>query len=48
MSKRHALIAAAILALTSASAHAQTAPGAWQVRQEWVAAHEAFLAVDRP
>jgi aminopeptidase YwaD len=46
MSKRHALIAAAILALTSASAHAQTPSSQWQVKQEWVAAHEAFLAGD--
>lgn len=46
MSKRHALIAAAVLALTSASAHAQTQSSQWQVKQDWVAAHEAFLAGD--
>jgi aminopeptidase YwaD len=46
MSKRHLLIATAILAFASVSAHAQTATGDWQVKQEWVAAHEAFLAGD--
>jgi len=46
MSKRHAILAAAILALTSASAHAQAQTSGWQVKQEWVAAHEAFLAGD--
>ena len=40
--KNSALIAAAILALTSTSTHAQD----WQVKQQWVAAHEAFLAGD--
>ncbi|HEX8470770.1 MAG TPA: M28 family peptidase [Brevundimonas sp.] len=40
--KNSALIAAAILAFTSTSTHAQD----WQVKQEWVAAHEAFLAGD--
>jgi hypothetical protein len=42
MSNRHALLAAAILALASTSAQAED----WRVKQEWVAAHEAFLAGD--
>ena len=40
--KNSALIAVAVLAFTSTSTYAQD----WQVKQEWVAAHEAFLAGD--
>ena len=40
--KSSALIAAAFLAFATVPAHAQD----WQVKQQWVAAHEAFLAGD--
>lgn len=53
MHTRSAVFAAALLTLASASANAQTSgqmsgptASGWQVKQEWVAAHENFLAGD--